>query len=39
MAKECDNASCTKDDCAGCKERQENGIPKRNVISFRRSAK
>lgn len=28
MAKECDNSSCTKEDCAGCKEKKENGIPK-----------
>lgn len=34
MAKECDNASCTKDDCAGCKERQENGIPKEECNQF-----
>ena len=34
MAKECDNASCTKDDCAGCKEKQENGIPKEVCNQF-----
>ena len=34
MAKECDNASCTKDDCAGSKEKQENGIPKEVCNQF-----
>lgn len=34
MAKECDNSSCTKEDCAGCKEKKENGIPKEVCNQF-----
>ena len=34
MAKECDNSSCTKEDCAGCKEKKENGIPKEECNQF-----
>ncbi len=34
MAKECDNSSCTKDDCSSCKERKENGIPKEVCNQF-----
>lgn len=34
MARECDNSSCTKEDCSSCKEKKENGIPKEDCNEF-----
>lgn len=34
MARECDNTSCTKDDCSTCKDRQTGGIPKERLNDF-----
>ncbi|MCI9547246.1 MAG: Mrp/NBP35 family ATP-binding protein [Lachnospiraceae bacterium] len=34
MARECDNTSCTKEDCSTCKDRQTGGIPKERCNDF-----
>ena len=39
MAKECNNTSCTKEDCSNCKSKQDGGIPKEELNDFSKIGK
>ena len=39
MAKECNNTSCTKEDCSNCKSKQNGGIPKEELNDFSKIGK
>ena len=39
MAKECNNTSCTKEDCSNCKSKQDGGIPKDELNDFSKIGK
>ena len=39
MAKECNNTSCTKEDCSNCKSNQDGGIPKEELNDFSKIGK